>query len=96
MNPEIFEAVMLICFGTAWPFSIYRTWKAKSSEGKSLFFLTIILIGYLSGILFKIHGICDLVILLYISNALLVSTDILLCLKYRKKLDNTSCDEIGV
>jgi hypothetical protein len=32
MNPDIFEALMLICFGAAWPFSIYKMLKTKKSR----------------------------------------------------------------
>jgi len=83
MEVKIFETVMLLCFGLAWPFSIYRTWKTKTSTGKSMFFLCIILIGYISGILFKIYGVLDEVICLYILNSILVTIDIVLTLKYR-------------
>ncbi len=84
MEVKIFEAIMLICFGSAWPFSIYRTWKAKNSAGKSMMFLYVILAGYVAGILFKIYGNMDEVIFLYILNSIFVLTDILLTLKFRK------------
>ncbi len=85
MNPDIFEAVMLICFGCAWPMSIYRTWKTKSSRGKSLFFLGIIFIGYIAGICFELFGDRNLVILLYILNALMVLLDLVLSATYRRR-----------
>ena len=84
MEVKIFEAIMLICFGSAWTFSIYRTWKAKNSAGKSMMFLYVILAGYVAGILFKIYGNMDEVIFLYILNSIFVLTDILLTLKFRK------------
>ncbi len=84
MEAELFESLMLICFGAAWPFSIYRTWKTKKSAGKSMFFLGIILLGYIFGILFEIAGDFDTVIYLYIFNALLVLLDASLTLKYRE------------
>jgi hypothetical protein len=83
MAPEIFEGIMLVCFGCAWPLSIYKTWKAKSSEGKSLSFITVILLGYVSGILFEVFGDLNDVIYLYILNTLLVFTDLMLSVKYR-------------
>ncbi len=85
MEVKIFETIMLLCFGFAWPFSIYRTWKTKTSTGKSMFFLCIILSGYISGIFFKIYGNFNEVIYLYILNAILVSVDMMLTLKYREK-----------
>ena len=80
---SIFEAVMLICFGIAWPFSIFKTWKSKSVEGKSLKFLIVIFIGYISGIIHKIFYSFDYIILLYIFNAVMVGTDLILYLKYK-------------
>lgn len=47
---SIFEAIMLICFGTAWPFSIYKSWKSRACAGKSVIFLYIVLVGYAAGI----------------------------------------------
>jgi len=83
MNPDIFESIMLVCFGCAWPLSIYKTWKTKTSRGKSLFFLTVILIGYISGILFEIFGDLNFVIYLYLINILMVVADLVLSIKYR-------------
>ena len=85
MEVKIFETIMLLCFGLAWPFSIYRIWKTKTSTGKSMFFLCIILLGYISGIFFKIYGNMDEVIFLYILNSILVAIDIALTVKYRKR-----------
>jgi len=80
---SIFEIVMLVCFGSAWPFSIYRSWKSKSVKGKSLVFLIIVLVGYLSGILHKIIFNYDNVIYLYITNFALVSIDTALFIRNR-------------
>jgi len=44
MNPEIFEIIMLVCFGAAWPLSIYKLLKTKNSGGKSLGFTGVLLI----------------------------------------------------
>jgi hypothetical protein len=81
---SIFEIVMLVCFGCAWPFSIYRSWKSKSVKGKSLVFLIIVLVGYLSGILHKIIYNFDNVIYLYITNFTLVSIDTALFIRNSK------------
>ena len=83
MNPDIFEAMMLVCFGCAWPFSIYKTWKIKSSKGKSILFLSVILAGYIFGILFELFGEFNDVIYLYILNASMVAADTLLTYRYR-------------
>ncbi|MGE4271275.1 MAG: hypothetical protein AB7E31_00190 [Desulfitobacterium sp.] len=81
---SIFEALMLVCFGAAWPFSIYKSYVSRSVEGKSAFFLIIILIGYVAGILHKLFFQYDLVIFLYVLNLIMVSTDFMLYLRNRR------------
>lgn len=80
-----FEAMMLVCFGAGWPFAVLKTWKTKSGRGKSLLFLILILSGYVCGILFKILGETNLVLLLYISNGSFVLTEFILVLVYRAR-----------
>jgi len=81
---SVFEIVMLICFGSSWPFSIYRVWRTKCATGKSIVFLVLIVIGYLAGITHKLThpGAFDYVIFLYVLNAVMVGVDLLLCIKY--------------
>ena len=81
---SVFEVIMLVCFGAAWPFSIYKSYRSKSNRGKSVVFLFIVLVGYIAGILHKILFNYDLVIILYIINAVMVSVDILLYFRNRK------------
>ena len=69
---------MLICFGAAWPSSIYKSYTSRTSRGKSIAFLIIVLAGYVAGILHKFFYNFDLVIYLYIINALMVLADIFL------------------
>lgn len=75
---SIFEAIMLVCFGTAWPFSIYKSWTSRSCAGKSVIFLYIVLLGYAAGITHKILNSRDWVIALYTLNGLMVLADIVL------------------
>lgn len=84
---SIFEAIMLICFGMAWPFSIYKSYKTKSIQGKSPMFLIVILIGYISGILHKILDNYDYIIYLYILNTIMVSADLILYIRNKKAAD---------
>lgn len=56
-NFNVYEAVMLICFGASWPLALLKTIHVKNPTGKSLLFMYLILIGYISGILNKIPGI---------------------------------------
>ena len=80
---SVFEITMLVCFGAAWPVSIYRSLKTRAVAGKSLFFLIIVLVGYGAGILHKLVFHYDLVIYLYALNALMVGVDIVLYLRNR-------------
>jgi hypothetical protein len=41
----IFEAIMLIYFGSAWPFSIYKSYTSRENTGKSIIFLLIVFVG---------------------------------------------------
>lgn len=81
---SIFEVLMLVCFGAAWPVSIYKSYTSRRTKGKSIMFLIIILIGYISGITHKLLFSFDFVIYLYILNFLMVSVDILLYFRNSK------------
>lgn len=81
---SIFEAMMIICFGIAWPFSIYKSFQSRRTAGKSLLFLLIILIGYLSGIIHKFLYKPDPVLYLYFLNTVMVFIDILLFIRNKK------------
>ena len=74
---------MLICFGLAWPFSIYKSYKSRENAGKSILFLCVVFVGYIAGIVHKLIFSFDIVICLYALNALMVSIDI--TLYYRNK-----------
>lgn len=80
---NIFEAIMMLCFGASWPFSIWKTIKVKNPVGKSVIFLWLVEIGYLAGIIYKLSR-PDWVIGLYALNAAMVGTDLYLVVKYRK------------
>lgn len=80
---SIFEIIMLICFGLAWPFSIYKSYKSRDTKGKSVAFLYIVVIGYIAGIIHKLLYSRDGVVFLYLLNSIMVSADIVLY--YRNK-----------
>jgi hypothetical protein len=69
---------MLLCFGVAWPFSIFKSYMSRSTKGKSPVFLFIILAGYIAGIANKVLCGIDIVIVFYCLNFVLVAIDILL------------------
>jgi len=84
VSKSIFEVLMLVCFGAAWPFSIYRSYRSKTTEGKSGIFLGIVFIGYISGIVHKALYNRDFVIVLYTINALMVAIDIVLYIRNKR------------
>lgn len=81
---SIFEIGMLICFGAAWPASIVKSYRSRSTKGKSILFLCILFVGYIFGILHKVYYRYDYVIFLYILNSVMVLTDIILYFRNRR------------
>ncbi len=81
---SVYEIIMLVCFGSAWPFALAKSWRSRQTGGKSLGFLVIVLIGYLSGVVHKYLHSRDLVIFLYALNAAMVSADIILYARNRR------------
>ena len=82
---SIYEALMLICFGASWPFAVAKTYRTKDTKGKSKMFLSLIILGYVCGIIHKCIYKPDAVILLYVINLLLVAADLALVLIYRDR-----------
>ncbi len=75
----VLESIMLICFGISWPVSVYKSWTAKSTKGKSLVFILAIIVGYVAGITGKIlGGQRNYVLALYFINLTFVSVDLAL------------------
>jgi hypothetical protein len=87
---SFFEIVMLICFGAAWPFSIYKSYTSKSIAGKSVLFLYVIGMGYVAGTLHKVFYNFDLVIFLYVLNGVMVFADIFLYYRNKRLLEATA------
>ena len=79
---QIFEVLMIICFGVSWPFNIAKSWKAKTAKGKSLLCEGCSLLGYICGIAGKfITGNVTYVLVAYVINVVMVTVDILLTLR---------------
>ena len=81
---KILETIMLICFGAAWPFSIAKSWKAKTAQGKSIGFLLVILVGYVAGIakvILSDGGLGGFLLIPYAINFAMVAFDV--CLYFR-------------
>lgn len=73
---SIFEIIMLLCFAAGWPFSIYKSYTSRVNSGKSLIFLIIVVVGYISGIIHKYLHNYDAVVYVYAFNCILVLVDI--------------------
>ncbi len=84
---SFYEAGMLICFGASWPFAVIKTYRTKNVKGKSLLFLSLIILGYIFGMINKILNSVDIVFWLYVINLLLVSTDFVFYFLYRNRED---------
>jgi hypothetical protein len=82
---EILETVMMICFGISWPLSVYKSYKSRSTAGKSFVFLFAIWIGYVAGIFGKLmmNNVTP-AFYFYILNITIVSIDIALFFRNKK------------
>ena len=78
---------MITAFGAAWPVAIVKSWKSKTTKGKSLLFLFIVELGYIAGIIHKALYSRDIVIIFYIVNFAMVVFDTALYFR-NKKLDS--------
>lgn len=74
---QIFESIMLLCFGMSWPISVYKSIRSRSTKGKSAVFIIVIILGYISGIAGKIvNNQLSYVLVLYCLNLAVVSADL--------------------
>ncbi|MBR4787022.1 MAG: hypothetical protein IK013_03985 [Bacteroidales bacterium] len=81
-NFSIWEVLFLLCFAVSWPVSIAKSLRTKLVIGKSPLFMSLIILGYIFGIIHKSLYSNDIVIWLYVFNAVLVSTDLFLYFLY--------------
>lgn len=93
MDMSPFEILMLICFGMAWPFSIYKSYTTWEVGSKSLVFLVALFLGYVSGVFHKIFYLYDPVIFLYMLNGTMVAIDIGLYIRNRLYQIRKSAEE---
>ena len=97
---EILEIIMILSFGASWPMNVMKSYKARTTKGKSLAFLCLIFFGYIAGISSKLMNEAYMssfaskwyVLVFYVINLLMVGTD--LCIYYRNyKLDKRAQEE---
>jgi len=84
MIDNFFEMLMLLCFAAAWPLAIHKSWVSKSTKGKSLVFLLVLIVGYIFGIINKIvMDQVNYVVFFYVLDLALVSIDTALYFRNR-------------
>ena len=90
---QVFETAMLVLFGISWPLNIAKSIKSRTAEGKSLLFELCIFSGYAIGLAGKlISGSITYVVVVYILDLIMVTTDLILTLRNRRldKLRNSA------
>jgi len=86
---ELLEILMIVSFGCSWPLNVMKSYKARTTKGKSLSFLCLIFFGYIAGIASKFTNEAYMeafsekwyVLFFYCLNLIMVGVD--LCLYYR-------------
>lgn len=80
---ELLEIGMILLFGMSWPMNVIKSYKARSTKGKSLPFLIFILLGYACGITGKLlsPGFKWYVMFFYVLNSVMVFADLLLYIR---------------
>ena len=83
---QILETIMIVSFGASWPLNVIKSYKARTTKGKSLAFLCLILFGYIAGITGKLINADYManfssswyVLFFYVLNFIMVSADFVL------------------
>ena len=98
---EILEIIMIVSFGASWPLNVIKSYKARTTKGKSLTFLLLIFFGYIAGIVSKLVNESYMaqigqkwyVLFFYVINFIMVGAD--LCMYVRNsKFDRMCMEEI--
>ena len=95
--PEILEIIMILCFGASWPFNVMKSYKARTTKGKSLLFLLLIFFGYIAGICSKLTNEAYMaafaskwyVLVFYCINFVMVGADLVIYVR-NYKLDKAA------
>lgn len=80
---ELFEIIMILCFGCSWPLNVVKSYRARTTKGKSLPFLLFIAIGYMFGIAAKLlsPSFKWYVLFFYVLNLCMVLVDLVLYMR---------------
>ena len=89
---ELFEIIMIVSFGASWPMNVIKSYKARTTKGKSLVFLLLIFFGYIAGITSKLLNKTYMenigqkwyVLFFYVLNFVMVGTDLILYVRNRR------------
>ena len=89
---EILEIIMIVSFGASWPMNVVKSYRARTTKGKSLGFLLLILFGYVAGIASKLLNTTYManfadkwyVLFFYVLNFIMVFTDLMMYVRNRK------------
>ena len=89
---EILEIIMIVSFGASWPMNVIKSYKARTTKGKSLAFLCLIFFGYIAGIASKFTNTAYMaefshkwyVLFFYVLNLIMVGMDLCLYARNRK------------
>ncbi len=84
---EFFEILMIVSFGVSWPLNVIKSFKAKTTKGKSLGFLILIFTGYIFGITSKLllDSFKWYVMFFYVLNLIMVGADLVMYfINYRR------------
>ena len=89
---EILEVIMIVSFGFSWPLNVIKSYKARTTKGKSLAFLLLIFFGYIAGITSKFVNESYMasisekwyVLFFYILNFIMVGADLVMYIRNRK------------
>lgn len=99
---EILEIIMVVSFGASWPLNVLKSYRARTTKGKSLGFLCLILFGYIAGIASKLVNEAYManfaskwyVLFFYVLNFIMVGTDLLLYIRnYRLDREKAKNEE---
>lgn len=91
MLPELLEIFMIVSFGFSWPLNVIKSYKARTTKGKSLAFLVLIFFGYICGIASKLlaPSFKWYVLFFYVLNIIMVGIDLILYVRnYRLDKQN--------
>jgi hypothetical protein len=88
---ELLEIFMVVSFGASWPFNVIKSYRARTTKGKSLQFLVLIFFGYICGIISKLtaESFKWYVLFFYVLNLIMVGVDLLLYIR-NSKLDKAA------